>query len=172
MSAARKPGGLRAALAAKRSRVSHFDVPQVDSDVADAKAAEFRQAVETLGMVRYSDDAAAIGKAEKVVAGARKALAACFYRVSFTGLSEVDFDALVNAHPPTAEQAEAGASWNDDTFTFALIEASIVDGDGMGADDWRAELDSPRWTRADRAAFIRAALDANQREFSAGIPKG
>lgn len=196
------PKGLRQALAEKKVRRTHYDIPVVESDVADAagfRVSEARNLVRasrlTLARVKGTEDeadvAAAVEESEKHLAEAEADYAACFYRVHFRGLPEVDFNALQNAVPepeePEAlpadasdEQREAHAAAQvayeaasdaaEDDFIFALMEACADDSD-MTADEWREELSSPRWSKPDRAAIRRAAVEANVREFSATVPK-
>jgi hypothetical protein len=173
------PKGLRAALAAKKVRLAHYDIPQVDSDVADEVAARVRRAQSMLSVLDLGDDgdAQARAEAERELAEAKARLAECFHRVSFKGLPEDDFDALVNEHPPTPEQVDKDKKlpkdqqrlWNEDTFVPALAEACYVGGDGLTAEEWDAELRS--WPRAEAGAFVRVLMDANRRDFSDGIPK-
>lgn len=169
-----KRKGLRAALAAKTTRLVPFDVPVVDSETADAAAERLLKANNQLDQLRWiTEDKDVHDRVRREHREARQQRDACFYRVQFRGLGDADFDALVSEHQPSAEQRKQGYEWNPDTFIYALIEACLLDGDGMTADDWRDELaNADRWTKADAGAFRRAALDANGREFSDGIPKG
>ena len=171
--APKKTSGLRAALAARKTRIERYGVPLVESHVADEAAAAFSRHSERLVFATFSGDAdladSVRGEAERAKADLEK----CFYWIRFQGLPEADFDALVNEHPPTDEQRARGEKWNPETFPYALLVACILDDDsGMDADEWKAELGSPRWTRSDRVALLRTVYDANQREFSHGIPKG
>lgn len=165
-----KKMGLREALAAKKSRVSHFDVPIVDSDVVDEISTRVRAIDERLDFATTLKNEEMAEAARKDLAKVKAELRACFYRISFTGLPLADFDALVNEYPPDAEQSKRGEVWGAD-FIYALIEASVIDGGGMTTEEWKAEMDSARWTRADRAAFFNAVLSANTQQFSEGIPK-
>lgn len=171
----RAPGtGIRAALKQRKTRLEHFDIPLVESDVADEKARALTKARNDLDMINLVkvDDEELIARHHTAVDTAQAEVDACYHRVSFRGLSADDFDALVNEHPPTEDQAKAEHTWNPDTFFYALIVACVVDGDGMTDQDWRTELARPEWSRADLAALRGAVFAANQRGFSEGIPKG
>jgi len=166
--------GLRAALAAKTTRVEHYDIPVVDSSTVDKIVTRLNQARQLSLMANLGDDKAAKDRAVAELAAVQTELDACFHRVEFTGLtSDADLDALLNAYPATAEQKakDPDATTDPDGFNLALLVACVVDGDGMTVEDWREELWSPKWTRADRNALFQAVSAANQREFSADIPK-
>jgi hypothetical protein len=179
--AAPRPKSLRAALAAKKVRRTFYDIPLVDSAVADELAAKVRRAEGVLSILGIGDssDAKDRAAADQELADAKSELAACFHRVYFEGLQEEDFDALVNEHPPTAEQADEDKKlpqdekrlWNADTFIPALLAECYVGDDGLTADEWATELKKPKWTRADVGALVREVMDANRRSFSDGIPK-
>lgn len=170
------PTGLRGALAARKARLSHFDIPVADSDVADASARKVERLTNMLNLLRVQDgDTESVKRLEKQVEDAKTELAACFHRIHFRGLSGEDYDALLNEHPPTAEQKkekdEQGRPplFNPDTFIPALLEACYVGDDGMTADEWKAELED--WPWPDRVDLQRAVTNANTRPFSDGIPK-
>lgn len=166
-----KSRGLRAALAAKTSRITHFDLPIVESEEADAKGKRVTELTNRRDFARVTKDNETVAKLDVEIAEAKADLAACFYRISFKGLTMLDFDALVNEHPPTKEDAKNDMQWNEETFVYALLEASCVNEDNMTAEEWKADLNSGRWTRADRNALFNAVYSANLQDFSAGIPK-
>lgn len=174
MTARQKPkSGLRAALAAKKVRIEHFDVPLEEFDVVDAAGKIVEGLTERLTYAKAAGgESPVITQLEAALDAAKADLRKHYYRVSFRGLSEADFEAVVNDNPPTDTQAKAGEQWNIDTFIYALAEACCTDPDGPSADEWKAELATDRWNRNDRGAFINAVLAANMREFSYGIPKG
>lgn len=168
--------GLRGALSARKARLSHFDVPVADSDVADAAARKVERLTNMLNLLRVQDGPGeSVDRIEKQAEEAKAELAACFHRIHFKGLSGDDYDALLNEHPPTAEQKkekdEQGREplFNPETFIPALLEACYVGEDGMTADEWKTELDG--WPWPDRVDLQRAVTNANTRPFSDGIPK-
>lgn len=79
--------------------------------------------------------------------------AATLMTLTFRGLPRPDYQALVKAHPPTEEEAEDGAAWNENTFPAALIAAASVD--GMSEDDARELMTT--WAPAEAFALFRAA---------------
>lgn len=170
---ARKKGGLRAALAEKKTRVEHFDIPIADSDTVDKLVGRLNDARQALTFANISDDKAAQNRAQAEVDKVQAEVDACFYRVHFKGLSsDADLDALMNAHPPTDEQRDKGLAYNPDTFDLALLVASITGDDEMTEDEWRAEVYSDKWTRADRRRLFDTVTAANTQSFSDSIPKG
>lgn len=174
----RPKGGLRAALAAKQVRTETYRIPIEDWPTIEPLAEALQQARNVAYRAEMGDDAKAKAKAKTDVAAAQRKVDACFWPVEFRGLTDdADFDALINAHPATPQQVAAAAKADEDKptmdldgFNLALLVACIVDGDGMTVDDWRAELWSERWTRADRSALFATVMRANTRSFSDGIP--
>lgn len=176
--------GLREALAAKKVRTEHYPILLVESDVVRPLAEKLQQMRNVAFGASLGDDQKAKDDAAAKVKEAQAALDACFWDVAFQGLrSQGDFSALVNAHPPTDEQvAEAKRDGADeaaiekmmdmDGFHVALLMACIVDGDGMTAEEWRAELWSAKWTNADREALFMRVEMANQLPASQLIPNG
>lgn len=82
--------------------------------------------------------------------------------LTFRALPGDTFTDLIKAHPPTEDQAETGADWNEDTFPAALISAASVD--GMTEED-AAEL-LTTWGMADRVDLFQAALAAQNAKRS------
>lgn len=168
----RKPTGLRKALADKRIRIEHYDIPQVDSVVADRAAEALTSAKERVVYARLNGDPDVIAEATKAEEAAKAELAECFYRMSFRGLSDPDFDALRNEYPPSDEEAAEGLKWGD-AFVYALMEVCYIGDDGLTAVEWETELNDPeRWTRSDKADVVQVVLRANSRSYNANIPKG
>lgn len=169
-----RPGGspspLRAALAAKTTLRTYFDVAIVPTEDVEAAQRAVAVARQMVAATLLHEDDTVKAKAETALTAAETNLAACFHRIWFRGLSDRDFDALVALHPPTAEQAKEKWIWNPDTFNYALLEACVVDGD-LTAAEWETELDSDRWSRADKAQMFAMALAANRQTMADAIPK-
>lgn len=167
-----KTKGLRAALAKKQVRVESFDIPLVDYATAKAAALAVEEASQRAVYTKFGTEDDVKKAVEADLVKCKAALAKCFHRVEFRGLGESAYDALLNEHPLTDEEREAGEKVGEN-FIVALIVASIVDGDDMTEDDWKAELaDESRWPRADKNALFETVLSANARAFTDGIPKG
>lgn len=156
---------LRAALAAKRSTETWFDLQVSDSTEAEQT---LEQASRQLRLALLTSEG--VAEAEAAEQAAREALAACFHRLRFHNLPAHEFEALVGEHEASPEDAEQGEVWNRKTLTPALLAACAVDSD-LTAEEWAAELASERWNAADLLGVYRAALDANVKQRSASLPK-
>lgn len=161
---------LREALARKRQRETFYDVlvddPTAAEEQHDAARQEFR-----LATLRHGQDSEEAKAAQAKVDEARAALSACSYRLTFHNLAPDVFEALVAAHPPSKEQQDDGDQWNAATFTPALVAACAVDSD-MTEQEWIDELNSDRWSVADRNGVFLAALSCNISPRSVTVPKG
>lgn len=163
---------LRAALAAKTKLRTYFDVATAPSEVVEAAKQRVDIAQQLVSATLLSPDDDVRARAQQELDKAKAGLDECFHRVWFSGLNETDFDALVALHPPTEAQAAKKWLWNSDTFNYALLEACAVDSD-LTADEWEAELnDAKRWTRADKARIVAAALACNQQTMADAAGKG
>ncbi|MFI1563855.1 hypothetical protein ACH4ZX_12480 [Streptomyces sp. NPDC020490] len=78
--------------------------------------------------------------------------------LTFRALPRPVLEELLNAHPPTDEQAADGAAFNPDTFPAALIAASSTD--GMSEAEARELLDT--WSAPDANALWEAAWEVQQ----------
>lgn len=163
---------LRAALAKKTKLRTYFDlavVPSEDVETAQQRV-DIAQQLVAATLLSPDDDVRERGQTE--LDKAKAARAACFHRIWFSGLGETDFDALVRLHPPTPAQEADKWPWNPDTFNYALLAECAVDSD-LTAEEWEAEVnDTERWSRADKARVIAAALACNQQTISDAVPKG
>lgn len=75
------------------------------------------------------------------------------------------YDDLLALHPPTKEQAAAGASYNGDTFGPALVAAVCIEPNLSEADTIEM-WESDDWSRGDLAILWEAALEVNMRGFN------
>lgn len=167
------PSPLREALKKKTSLRTYFDVAIADTDQVEEAVRRVNAAQQLVTATLLSDDQDVRVRADRALDEARAARAACFHRVEFRGLGPKEFDALVDLHPPTDEQAKAEdpLPWNTDTFPYALLEAATVDSD-LTAAEWEAELaDEAKWTRADRNGLITAVLAAQRQTMADAVPK-
>lgn len=174
--------GLREALAQKKVRIEHFPIPLSDAEIIDPLAERLQLARNVALRASLDDDQKAKDDAAAKVKAAEAEVDKHFWKVGFKGLtSDADFDALINAHPATeAQKAAAKADGTEDDvlakmvdldeFYLALLAVCAVDTDGMTADEWRAELWSERWTKADRKALFATVDRANRRDFSGLLP--
>jgi hypothetical protein len=185
----RRSIGLRAALEKKQTRRTYYDIPLVDSELAQQRATTVQEAkntkmaaeyllVRTQDEERHAEVKAAVEQAQREVDAAEAELANSFYRLWFRSLPESDFEALVAAHPPSEEQQQKAKeeddpapSWDDETFPFALLAACCEEED-LSAEEWREELARDRWSRADKREIISRVYDANMRSFNEALSFG
>lgn len=87
-------------------------------------------------------------------------------------LPPADMDALIAAHPPTAEQKQRDQSvvWNEDTFRPAVL-AACVEGDTTET-DWRELIEKGAVTLGEVRALVNAAMLANDRSIDVRVGKG
>ncbi|MFO7164906.1 MAG: hypothetical protein DIU75_016375 [Mycolicibacterium hassiacum] len=162
----------------------------VDPDGLPAAQQAFAAAVRERDRVKATavgrGRAAALRRAEQAVAEAQARLDACYADIVLQALRPADLEALVAAHPPTAEQMEAARkqsrergtdpewpAWNDDTFRPALIAACAVDPQ-RSAEEW-AEFMAECLSEGEQTGLWRACLEVNHRERIADpwfLPKG
>jgi hypothetical protein len=96
-------------------------------------------------------------------------------RVTLRALPAADWEALVDAHPPTEQQADGGAAWNPTTFRPALLALSIVPENGdepVSADDWEQLAKSGEISAGELTALFTAAVELNLRAPSMAVGKG
>lgn len=165
----KNPSPLRAALAAKTSLRTYFDIAIEPTEKIEAAQRRLDVANQLIAATLLHDDDVR-AKAEGAHVKAKAERDAHFHRIWFRGLQLDEFDALVALHPPTAEQAKDDWAWNPDTFNYALLEEAVVDGD-LTAAEWEAELSSEKWTRADRNAFVNNCLQAQRQTMADAVPK-
>lgn len=130
--------------------------------------------------LRVEDDTAARAELVSAQAGgdgpriqaAQDAVDACYEPLVITALPPAEWEALVDAHPPTEEQKKRGNTWfNPVTFYPALL-AACVEGDET-EDDWADFTTKGSLSLGESNALITAALEVNQRSPDPGvIPKG
>ncbi len=102
------------------------------------------------------------------VTRAQNQLEACFAKVTLRALSPADYEALIEKHPPTAEQVAAAGKnpadrpeYNGDTFYPALFTA-CAEGD-MTEDDWAAFFQE-HVSHGERRQLYMAVLAVNENE--------
>lgn len=173
-----RPLSLRDAIAAKKTKTAYYEIPLVDSETAERAGRDLAEVSSQLEMARHSRNVAKESvnddlweHLQKTYAEAKAARDACFWRVEFRGLPTEDMEALVNEYGRDPDAKDDEDSEND-RFIYELVAASYVGDGGLTADEWREELSSDRWSRAERSAFLNKAHEANSQDFSDTIPKG
>jgi hypothetical protein len=163
---------LREALAAKTNLRTYHDIAVRPVEDIEAAQRNLQLAQQMQAATMLHDDEAVRTKAVKVVAEAQAARDACFHRIWFRSLGDVEFDALVALHPPLPGQDADRLAWNPTTFEPALLEACVVDSD-LTAEEWADELaDESRWSGPDKRAVSRAAMAAQRQTLAELVPKG
>lgn len=156
---------LRDALAAKQAHVVTVRIPVVKQATVEDRQDALRDAKQRLGLATYQSDAKAQEKAEKAVQAAQAALDECLFTIEIQGLTDdADWDALITAHTAPGDDGDLDL----DGFHCAVLEACVVN-ERMTAEEWRKELWSPRWTRAERSELFAAARAANT-TTGTGVP--
>lgn len=182
---AQRKGGLRAALKERKVRRSNYDLPVVEFEVAQKAANDVTLARSTLQATNFliargtgdlGELTAARSAAESELEKAEEALSACFHRIWLQAIPEQEFDALVNAHPATAEQVETARErgeeipvWNEETFPYELLEHCVQDSE-LSAAEWETELAG--WERPEKRELIQRCIAVNIRSFNASLDFG
>lgn len=85
----------------------------------------------------------------------------------FRGIGRAAYEALVDRHPPTAEQRSQakskgldGQAWNPDTLPQALVAACLVE-PKLSADEVDQLWASPNWNQAELAVLLTTAIEVN-----------
>lgn len=182
------PGPLRAALAKRTNLRTYHDIAIADATEIEAAQRRLDAARQMHTATLLHDDQQVRERAEQLVKDAEAARDALFHRIWFRGLPQTEFDALVDLHPPTDEQAKNGNMWNAETFHFALIAETAENEDhtpgDLTAEEWKAEItgidpatgepdpDREAWTGAERRQVIYMALAAQRQTMADAVPKG
>ncbi|MFZ4136977.1 hypothetical protein [Streptomyces koyangensis] len=140
--AADAPWAATRARLANRSRptatLTICDDPGLKQALADAEYHAKRTAAEADEQADDKVAKARAATAKRDLVKAQQAFEDAAIRLRFQALPRPDFEALKEAHPPTAKQAEDGAAFDSETLAPALIAASSLD--GMTEDDAREYL--------------------------------
>lgn len=95
--------------------------------------------------------------------------------ITLRGLVPDVYEALVEAHPPTAEQRERGAMWDHRTFRAALLAACVFTPDGeepLTEADWADLATSGAIAAGELLQLFNAAVYVNDRSPLARVGKG
>lgn len=153
----------------------------LDSDVIDAHSRALR-AYETAKTVAEetptSTTKAALAEAEDALEVAEAAAAEATVTFKFRGISEEEWDALIDVHGPTPDQIRkarkdnaAAPTWNDDTFPQALVAASCIEPE-MTAEQVGEMWKSPQWNAAELQGLFQAAYSASRTRRVPELGKG
>ena len=168
MSNTKKAGRRERLLARKRPTAVH-QLRVEDDSAALEELAEAKAALE-VAQFRTDDGAEqALAEAQRRVAKAHKAVAACYEPVAFTALLPKDFEELA-AQPEHKAREGKDEAWNSDTFPRACFLACVDTGD-LTAEEW-AEFAETNVSRAERTSLFLTAVGVNARYSDGTIPKG
>lgn len=78
-------------------------------------------------------------------------------KLKLVAISSQEYDALVDAHPPTPKQRDQGAIYNADTFGPALLERVVVD-PKIDYEGWRELWVHPDWSGGELGGVFNTAL--------------
>lgn len=93
--------------------------------------------------------------------------------IELRALPADEFQVLMDEHPPTADQAAAGDTWDETSFRPALLAASEVPLDGedpLTAEEW-ADLLTARMPLGERVHLWDTVLGLNDRTPAADLGK-
>lgn len=107
------------------------------------------------------------GDEDRIVA-AQLAVEACYEQLTVTALAPVEFEALLEEHPPPADQRQK--MFNPKTFVPALLVA-CVDSD-VDEETWADYTTTGAMTIGEVGGLFQVAWDVNYREPSADLLKG
>lgn len=123
-------------------------------------------------MLRHDPGSPECAAAQADVDAARAAVDACYATITLTALEPAAFEQLLDAHPPTKDQADADEAYNVDTFRPALLAVCATPRRTPG--DWEQFLAS-RLSHGERQGLWVACLAINQSTRpveSVALPKG
>lgn len=168
-------GSVRARLLARTRPSDTLRIKAVPADEVGA----YEAAEDALRWARVELRAAQLkgdGQVPEAVQGrvdeAQAAVDAYYLTLHIEAMAPADLEALVKAHPPTAEQlaADKDRVWNPDTFPAAVLAESVA-GD-MSEEDWRTFLRGGPVSQGEVAALWTAAMRVNDRAPDVRTGKG
>lgn len=95
----------------------------------------------------------------------------------FRSIGRQKFEELVLENPPTPEQREKAkrqggeANWNQDTFPWKLVHASMVSPE-MTEAEVKELWNDPDWSAAETTELFMTAMAANANRRTVDLPKG
>lgn len=95
--------------------------------------------------------------------------------VVLRALPPPEWEALVDLHPPMAEQQERGMQWNPATFRPALLAACVVPPDGekaLTAEEWEQVVKAGELGSGEYNTLCNAAVQLNLRAPASAVGKG
>lgn len=167
-------------LAGKRPNTATCPIA-LDPDVAQAHI-EAQAAADVARAVAEADPSetsrASLSDAEEALDAAQAAVDASTQVFTFVGLDGPSWDALVDSHPPTADQVRRAKKldqpkpvWNEETFPAALIAACSAD-PALTAEDAQQLLDAPNMNAAETSGLFYAAHTASRTRRIPQLGKG
>lgn len=92
--------------------------------------------------------------------------------VPLTALPPDEWEDLVDAHPPTAEDLAKGYQWDPRALRPHLLARAVVVPPGVPAPDWEALAKAGEITAGELSALFDTAVMLNLRGLSAAVGKG
>jgi hypothetical protein len=171
---------LREQFARKRAHSISLTFPLGEAGERAKTVLEDAERTLQLGQITAKGNPAATKPFEAKVKRARAIYAKNSVTITFRGLTEEERDALIAAHPPTADQetkekkedipAEQRSLVNRATFTPAALAICTLDSD-MTERNWAEELASDRWTAGEKKALFDAVVTATNAQPAPGLGK-
>lgn len=189
MAPRKKQSRIRAALAARKPRTSHFDIVTASYDELREAHQALADARQMLVIARHGlkpkadlpDDQRAAAErrhaeqlriAEAAMAEATEQADACRERIIFKKLDPRTYEVIRQETPLPTEEEQKADGWRWDRV-YAIAEKAAYDEDGtpagLTADEWREQ--TAAWEAEDWYEFQSAVLDSQRGTASSQLPK-
>lgn len=159
---------LKERLKARPRPTSKFHLRMVDDTEQQSALAEAKHELLVLTIKDGTEGTDELAEAQKKVDALQAEVDACYEALTLVSLPPEDFEALISAHPPTAQQREEAKrqkdddpAWNVDTFRPSLLEA-CVEGDMTDA-DWQDMYKTGQINLGEFRSLFFACLEVNDR---------
>ena len=141
-------------------------------EAADAAFAGVGAAEQKVFEARAAGVPAAAAQAE--LDKAREGLEAFVEVLQVHPIPPREYDDLLTAHPPTAEQQKQGHIWNLATFGPALLAACVDRGpdDQLSEAEWVEDIDAGVYAPGELTRLLQTCIDVNDRAPDVQVGKG
>ncbi|TKG58899.1 hypothetical protein [Prauserella endophytica] len=125
-----------------------------------------------LAKAAHAEGSDELREAERKYEEAKQQVEACYEPLTLVALPPEDYEALIAAHPPTAEQKKQDpeVTWNEDTFRPALLSVT-VEGD-VTEQDWAEMYKTGQINIGEFRELVYACLLVNNRATDPLLGKG
>lgn len=139
---------------------------------AQPRTATHRLRIEDDAKARADLDAAQKAGDDEAVTAARAALDACYEQITLVAMPAEDWDALLEAHPPSDEKAKASGAWcNPMTLLPAGLVACVQDSE-LEEQDWAEYVVTGAMGPGDAVALLDKLTALHSRAVDDTVGKG